>query len=56
MDLEVINPLGISLHDEYENLILLCRNHHKIIDDNPENYSVENLIELKKTFIINYLM
>ena len=35
--------------DKYDNLILLCRIHHKVIDDHPDNYSVENLIDLKKT-------
>lgn len=34
--------------DMYGNLILMCRNHHKIIDDNPDKYSVEILLELKK--------
>jgi hypothetical protein len=33
--------------DEYSNLILLCSNCHKIVDDNPDIYTVEKLIELK---------
>lgn len=33
--------------DKYDNLILMCRNHHKIIDDNPSNYPVEDLKALK---------
>ncbi len=33
--------------DKYENLVLLCRNHHKIIDDNPLNYPIDKLQSLK---------
>ena len=32
----------------YSNLILLCANHHKIIDDDPEAYTVERLFKLKE--------
>ena len=32
----------------YSNLILLCANHHKIIDDDPEAYTVERLLKLKE--------
>lgn len=31
----------------FENLILICANHHKVIDSNPESYTVTKLIELK---------
>lgn len=31
-----------------DNLILLCGTHHKIVDDQPDIYTVEKLIELKK--------
>lgn len=31
-----------------DNLILLCQNHHKIIDDQPDIYSVEKLMDMKK--------
>ncbi|MDL1988242.1 MAG: HNH endonuclease [Deltaproteobacteria bacterium] len=34
--------------DKYENLILMCSVHHKVIDDQTLTYTVENLIELKK--------
>ncbi len=34
--------------DDFENLILLCPNHHKIIDDNPEEYTVKRLKEMKQ--------
>lgn len=33
--------------DSYENLILLCRIHHKLIDDLKEKYTVEILREMK---------
>ena len=32
----------------YSNLILLCANHHKTIDDDPEAYTVERLVKLKE--------
>ena len=31
----------------YDNLVLLCANHHTIIDDDPEAYTVERLIKMK---------
>lgn len=34
--------------DEYENLILLCRNHHRIVDDQVENFPPEKLYEIKQ--------
>jgi hypothetical protein len=34
-------------HDIYENLILLCSNHHKLIDEFPETYTHEVLMILK---------
>ncbi|MFH1974490.1 MAG: HNH endonuclease [Pseudomonadota bacterium] len=33
--------------DKYPNLILLCRNHHKIIDDDPKAYPIECLHQIK---------
>lgn len=33
--------------DQYENLILLCLDHHKIIDDDPAEFSVEKLLMMK---------
>lgn len=33
--------------DQYSNLILLCKNDHKLIDDQPSSYTVERLRELK---------
>ena len=37
----------INDYDAYDNLILLCRNHHKEIDDNPINYTIEKLKQIK---------
>ena len=34
--------------NSYSNLILLCRNCHKEIDESPDNYSVEEIKQLKK--------
>src|ERR1700753_4370749 len=31
----------------YENLILLCRNHHKLVDDDVESYPVARLLQMK---------
>jgi hypothetical protein len=33
--------------DSYSNLIILCRNHHKVIDDNEHVYTVEVLRDMK---------
>lgn len=35
-------------YDDYNNLILLCHNHHRIIDERIESHSVEMLKNLKK--------
>jgi len=32
----------------FENLICMCRKHHKIIDTEKENYSVERLLEINR--------
>ncbi len=34
--------------DKYNNLVLMCRNHHKIIDDNTKAYPVEKLHQIKQ--------
>ncbi len=31
----------------FENLLLLCPAHHKIVDDNPDKYTVEWLLQVK---------
>lgn len=33
--------------DEYDNLMLLCKVHHKLVDDQPETYPVERLLAMK---------
>lgn len=42
------SPLTASERDSYANLILLCPNHHTIIDQNPEDYPIEKLHLLKR--------
>ena len=33
----------------FDNLILMCRNHHEMIDASPERFTVESLVEMKAT-------
>lgn len=33
--------------NSYENLLLLCKDHHKLVDDNPREYSVARLKKMK---------
>lgn len=40
--------LSTEQRDYYENLILMCSNHHKIIDDNHRKYTVNTLKKIKK--------
>jgi len=40
------NPPGGKI-DAYENTILLCKEHHTIIDGQPNTYPVEKLVQLK---------
>jgi hypothetical protein len=42
-------PLEMDKRDKYDNLVLLCSVHHKIIDDQEKEYTVEKLHEFKKT-------
>jgi hypothetical protein len=35
-------------YNDYDNFILLCANHHREIDTNVKNYSVEKLKQIKK--------
>ena len=41
------DSLSPEERDHYSNLILLCKNHHKQIDDQPGTYTVEKLREIK---------
>lgn len=43
-----VSDLSEDDRDKYDNLILLCRKHHKIIDDQPGLYTVEKLVGIKK--------
>jgi hypothetical protein len=36
-----------SDRQSYENLMLLCANHHKVIDDDPEAFTTERLLRMK---------
>ncbi len=42
------SDLPPAQRDKYSNLILLCRNHHKMVDDQPGEYTVDLLQEMKK--------
>jgi len=41
-------PLPITERDNESNLLLLCERHHKIIDDQPQRYTVERLRQFKE--------
>ncbi|MDD5260065.1 MAG: HNH endonuclease signature motif containing protein [bacterium] len=43
------DSLTSEQRDHYPNLILLCKTHHKQIDDQPAFYTVERLREIKNT-------
>ena len=36
-----------ELSTDIDNLMLLCKTHHKLVDDNPEEYTVESLKKMK---------
>jgi len=40
--------MSIDELDDYENLILLCKVHHKMVDDQPNTYTANALKNLKK--------
>src|SRR5688572_22788416 len=42
------SALPLAERDNYENLILLCPAHHKIIDDHPEEFTIAVLSEMKQ--------
>lgn len=42
------SDLTLKERDRYNNLILLCRIHHKLIDDQEKTYPVEDLIKFKR--------
>ncbi len=41
------SPLTSKQRDEYDNLLLLCNIHHKVVDDQPNTYPVERLKVMK---------
>ncbi|TOM08889.1 HNH endonuclease, partial [Vibrio parahaemolyticus] len=41
------SSLTSEQRDKYNNLLLLCNVHHKVIDDQPEHYTVEHLRRIK---------
>jgi hypothetical protein len=41
------HPLSLEKRNKYGNLILLCKVHHKLIDDQPNTYTVDKLNSLK---------
>lgn len=41
---------GEAYNNDYSNLILLCPNHHKEVDDNPECYTIDRLLQIKSEF------
>ena len=41
------HAMPIEARDKYSNFILLCSNHHTLIDKQPNTYTIENLQELK---------
>lgn len=45
------SDLSSEDRDKYDNLILLCSNHHKLIDDQPNNFTIEKLKKIKDDHI-----
>lgn len=43
-----ISPLTAEERDKFGNLILLCKIHHKLIDDQPTTYTVDILNQMKQ--------
>lgn len=40
--------LSDEFRDSYDNLILLCSKHHKLIDDDPKSFPAEQVLEMKR--------
>lgn len=45
------STMSIEERDKYDNLILLCSIHHKLIDDQPNTYTIEKLVDFKKNHL-----
>jgi hypothetical protein len=41
------SPLSTAERNSYLNLILLCLEHHKVIDDDPETWTVDRVLRMK---------
>jgi len=46
-----ISSLSTEERNDAENLLLLCRKHHKIVDDDPETYPVDRLQRIKAVHV-----
>ncbi len=42
-------PLPLDKRNQYDNLILLCNQHHQLVDSQPQTYTVEKLHAMKET-------
>lgn len=47
-----LHVMPLAERNLYDNLILLCRDHHKIIDDQTDKYSIDELHRIKNEHII----
>ena len=47
-----LSSLPLDQRNLFDNLILLCRDHHKIIDDQEDKYTVEVLHQIKNEHLI----
>lgn len=43
-----ISDLSPEQRDKFDNLVLMCKIHHKIIDDQPNEFTVERLQQIKQ--------
>ncbi len=42
------SPLTLKERNSYSNLILLCHQHHQLIDSQPQTYTVERLQQMRR--------
>ncbi len=42
------SDLSPEQRDKFDNLVLMCKIHHKVIDDQPKEYTVERLHQIKQ--------
>lgn len=45
------SSMKMEERNHFDNLMLLCRKHHKIIDDDEETYTIEKLKEIRTTYL-----